>query len=109
MSIFVFPWNALVICGSFLLLLLAREVALTLRLQRGDPEKGFAWFNAMILLILLAVVAGCSVNLMLREKHLADIVPLYPGSRYAPEKELMVEGQDWIFVTSDTPLLVERF
>ena len=109
MNPLVLPWNVLICLILLLLFLLAREAVLTFRLHKSHPEKGMAWFNAAVLIILFLGVFSGGLLLILREYRLAQIVPLYPNARYAPERELVSVGKNWIFVTHDSSGMVESF
>ena len=89
MNPFALPWNVIICLLSLLLFLLARESLLTFRLHKSHPEKGMAWFNAVVLIVLFLGVFSGGLLLLLREYRLAQIVPLYPNARYAPERELV--------------------
>lgn len=109
MNPLVLPWNVLICLILLLLFLLAREVVLTFRLHKSHPEKGMAWFNAVVLIVLFLGVFSGGLLLVLREYRLAQIVPLYPNARYAPERELVSAGKNWIFVTHDSSGMIESF
>lgn len=109
MNLFELPWNAILAFEGLLFVLLVREAVLTFQLHASHPERGMAWFNAVILVFLLvAIFAGSSV-LYLRVGQLASSLPLYPGARYAPERELLMQDQGNVFVTYDSTDVIRRF
>ena len=109
MSILTLPWNLLLLIGIFLFTLLIREVIRVFQLPGGHPERGFAWFNALILMVFIVILFIFGYAVFIHEKRLMEIVPLYPGARYAPERALGRTEENWAFVTTDDPALVEDF
>ena len=109
MSLFDFPWSVVVVFLVLLSMLLLREVRLTLRLHRSHPERGMAWFNSFVLLaLLLGMLCGGAV-MLIHVSQLARIVPLYPHARYAPERELGSQKNNWILVTPDTNQMIKDY
>ncbi len=109
MNLFELPWNILLGFEGLLLVLIVREAVLTFRLNRYHPGRAVAWFNACILVILFAAVfAGGSV-LYMREVRIAALLPVYPGARYAPERELFAHDDSNIFVTYDATDVIKRY
>lgn len=84
-----------------LAMLALREVALASGLPRGHVDRGPHWFNAVTCLIIAAPVLYGSLLLQEHRSVLERIVPEYPSARYAPEREVLAEGKNWIYVTRD--------
>ena len=109
MNIFELPWNVLLSFEGLLVVLIFREGILTFRLNRYHPERGMAWFNVCILTaLLIAVFAGGSA-LYLREVRISALLPVYPGARYAPERELFEHDDSNIFVTYDATDVITHY
>ena len=109
MNIFELPWNVLLSFEGLLLVLIFREGVLTFRLNRHHPERGVAWFNVCILTALfIAAFAGGSA-LYLRGVRVALLFPVYPGARYAPERELFEHDDSSIFVTYDATDVITHY
>ena len=95
------PWSLFAIFLAFLFMLTARETFIALRYQKNHPERGMAWFNTSIICgCLMASFFGVHL-LRIHERAFGDLIPKYPLSRYAPERELLFSGQGWIFITRD--------
>ena len=108
-NFFELPWSIFLTFEGLLVILILREAVLTFRLHPHHPERGMAWFNGLVLATLfIAVFAGASA-LYLREIRIAALLPIYPGARYAPERELFAHDESNIFVTYDATDVITRY
>lgn len=109
MNLFELPWNVLLCFECLLLVLIIREAILTFRLHPSHPERGIAWFNVFVLSALLIAVFAGGAALYLREVRIAALLPVYPGARYAPERELFQQDDSNIFVTYDATNMIKHY
>lgn len=101
MNPFVLPWSVVVLPLLVLLILLLREVLITLRIPRYHPEHKMAIFNCLVLSgFFIGGVYGVHL-LVLRDADFTARVPRYPSSRYAPERELVDGTGNRIYITND--------
>ena len=98
------PWLLLPLLLVFLCMVFVREFFFALSFPVGHPERGMAFFNssALVIAVILALLGGHF--LYLHEHSFEDVFPLYPASRYAPEREVFAGGlgETWIYVSSST-------
>ncbi len=99
MNLLQLPWVAVLVAILALVALVLREVAVLFDTPRWHPDRKLSWFNMIVLLALIAVVAFGARWRYEHVTRLAALVPLFPEARYAPERELFRGTADWIFVT----------
>lgn len=92
-------YSALLI--GVLLVLFVMECVRACRAEATDFDRGRRWFNASILFIIgIATLYGTYV-LEMHRTHLQSLITLYPGARYAPERESLSGSEQWVYVTKD--------
>lgn len=102
MNPFALPWLAFTLLALLLACLFLREVLIGARVPINHPERKMAYFNALMLAILLVGVCYGARLLSLHEAEFAAMYPRYPNARFAPERQFFGES-DWTYVTHDAP------
>jgi hypothetical protein len=102
------PWVAFTVLALLLVSLFLREILIARRMPEVHPERRMAYFNACVLALLLVAVLYGERVLVVHDAELTASFPRYPTARFAPERQLLGEG-DWVYVTSDAPANVVDF
>jgi hypothetical protein len=102
MNLFDFPWIAAVILIIFLLVLALREWTEGRVLPIISPERGIAFFHVGVLVVGAILLSYGTSLLYQHAQQLSEYVALYPGARYAPEREAFTDKGQWVFVTGDS-------
>lgn len=106
MNILSLPWSLVVVAVALLFVIFLREVLVVMRTSSLNPERAFIIFNCCLLFIFFLSGLYCADYLMKRDQEFSYLFPRYPTARYAPEREILREGSDWIYVTRDEPAQV---
>lgn len=103
MNPLILPWSLMCVGALLLFVIFLREVLVVMRTPVHHPERAFIIFNCCVLLVFF-VFSLYGVNYFFkRDQEFSYQFPRYPTARYAPERELLQKGSDWIYVTADTP------
>lgn len=102
MNLFEFPWMVAWILIVFLLVLALREWTEGRMLPTISPERGIAFFHTGILLVGVVLICYGTFTLYRHANALGEFIALYPGARYAPEREAFTKKGEWVFVTNDS-------
>ena len=66
-------------------------------------------FHTIVLCVFALALTYGTMVLYAHAKALAEIIPLYPLARYAPEREAFEEKGVWVFVSPDSSEKISKY
>lgn len=102
-------WIAISAIACLFFLVSLREIILLISVPKGHPDRGFFWFNAVFLLVAVAGVIYGGAYLDAGRRGFESLLSPYPHARYAYERNGVIHGTTWVYVTNDDGALVRAF
>jgi|GEM_PF-3866667 len=86
-----------------------REAILLSKMPEKHPERGLYWFNVCFFLVASGVILVGGIYLDSSRSNLEQLIRPYPDSRYAHERNGLMHGNTWTYVSSASPEEIRIF
>lgn len=92
-------WILIGIVATVFFLLTVREMNLLLRIPKGHPERGYCWFNALFLFASVILIVWFGNYIDSSRRTLESFLPVPEFTRYAIERNSIIHGTNWTYVS----------